>query len=353
MATAAVAARPNPLTGFTVVDASANPQTVLATLTNGDTLTLDDPQGGSYGIRVDIKTGAEIRSVRLQMTGGRSEDKTENVAPYSLHGDNGDDDLGGGNLPVGSYTPDGNGLLERQPRRRKTGSPDRLLHGEEDQHAGRGISHDQWYGPGGTDADGKHVGHCRRRRADQRLLRPPVAGRRSGHLRGHRLHLRPHRLRVGKTIQVKESFTDNANNPETLTSVATAAVAARPNPLTGFTVVDASANPQTVLATLTGGDTLTLDDPQGGSFGIRVGYQDGLGDRQRPAANDRRQVRGQDGEHPPPTPCTGTTGMTPSTAGTCRWASYTLTATAYSKKDRGGEELGALTVSFTVEAARS
>ena len=34
---------------------------------------------------------------------------------------------------------------------------------------------------------------------------------------------------VGKTIKVRVSFTDDAGNEETLTSAATAAVAARPN----------------------------------------------------------------------------------------------------------------------------
>ena len=104
VATGAVAARPNPLTGFTLVDASAQPQTVLATLTGGEALTLDDPANGSYGIRVNTQPGTDIISVRLELTGGKSVDQTEGIAPYSLYGDNGESNLHGEDLPVGSYT---------------------------------------------------------------------------------------------------------------------------------------------------------------------------------------------------------------------------------------------------------
>ena len=104
VATGAVAVRPNPLAGFTLVDASAQPQTVLATLTGGEALTLDDPANGSYGIRVNTQPGTDIVSVRLELTGGKSVDQTEGIAPYSLYGDNGESNLHGEDLPVGSYT---------------------------------------------------------------------------------------------------------------------------------------------------------------------------------------------------------------------------------------------------------
>ena len=100
-ATAAVAAKPNPLTGSTVVDVSD--QTVLGTLADGDALTLDDPANGSYGIEVNTEPGVEIGSVRLQLTGGKSVDQTEGIAPYSLYGDDGSA-LNGQSLPTGSYT---------------------------------------------------------------------------------------------------------------------------------------------------------------------------------------------------------------------------------------------------------
>ena len=58
--------------------------------------------------------------------------------------------------------------------------------------------------------------------------------RRYGHWRGHRLH-GSYILTAseqGQTIQVRVSFTDNRDNEESLTSIATAAVAAAPEPLT-------------------------------------------------------------------------------------------------------------------------
>ena len=106
----------------------------------------------------------------------------------------------------------------------------------------------------------------------------------------------------GQTVRVRVTFTDDADNEETLTSAATVAVEAATtsevvttdSPLTGFTLVDTSVQPQTVLASPSDGTTLTLDDPANGS--------------------------------------------------------YTLTATAYSEGRLGGEEIGILSVSFTVAA---
>ena len=90
-----------PLAGFTVVDASD--QTAVGTLTDGDTLVLDDPDNGSYGVRADLESGEEIGSVRLELTGAKDVAQTENIAPYSLYGDD-DDGLHGESLPAGEYT---------------------------------------------------------------------------------------------------------------------------------------------------------------------------------------------------------------------------------------------------------
>ena len=103
-ATAAVAADPTdtgPLTGFTLWDASD--QTELAQLADGGTLSVDDPDSGSYGIRVEFEVNAEIGSVRLELTGAKPVTKTESMAPYSLYGDDADG-LNGEPLPVGEYT---------------------------------------------------------------------------------------------------------------------------------------------------------------------------------------------------------------------------------------------------------
>ena len=94
-----------PLTGFTLVDASD--QTVLATLSDGGSVELADPGGGSYGIRVDFDSNVSIGSVQLGLSGTKTVTRTENFAPYSLYGDSnqgGASDLYGEALPAGSYT---------------------------------------------------------------------------------------------------------------------------------------------------------------------------------------------------------------------------------------------------------
>ena len=65
---------------------------------------------------------------------------------------------------------------------------------------------------------------------------------------------------VGKTIKVRVSFTDDADNNETLTSAATAAVAARPNtPATGAPTISGTAQ---VDETLTA-DVSSINDVDG------------------------------------------------------------------------------------------
>ena len=110
-----------PLTGFTLVDAADPDQAVLwkhqtdgGTLedddtwkewTDGGTLTLGDPDNGNYGITVETESGKRIASVRLELTGDeKSVDRTDDAAPYSLFGDEGEDALHGEGLPAGSYT---------------------------------------------------------------------------------------------------------------------------------------------------------------------------------------------------------------------------------------------------------
>ena len=91
-----------PITGFTLVDASD--QTVLATISDGGSVELADPSGGSYAIRADVDPNVTIGSVRLALSGAKTVSRTENVAPYSLYGDGGANALSGESLPVGSYT---------------------------------------------------------------------------------------------------------------------------------------------------------------------------------------------------------------------------------------------------------
>ena len=122
--TAEVESQAGPLTGFTVVDAADTDQAVLwkhqtdgskpeegdtwKEWTDGGTLALGDPQSGRYGIRVDTESDTDIHRVALELTlestGEQRADRTDDAAPYSLYGDEGEDALHGENLPVGSYT---------------------------------------------------------------------------------------------------------------------------------------------------------------------------------------------------------------------------------------------------------
>ena len=92
----------NPLTGFTLKDASD--QSTLDSLTDGASVELDDPDGGSYAVQANTKSGTAIGSVLIELAGTKSESRTENVAPYSLYGDGGATALTGGTMPAGSYT---------------------------------------------------------------------------------------------------------------------------------------------------------------------------------------------------------------------------------------------------------
>ena len=227
------AAATNPLTGFTVVDTSSQPQKVLGTLSDGGTLTLDDPTNGSYGIRVNIEPGVEIGSVRLQLTGGRSVDQTENIAPYSLYGDEGEGDLHGQALPVGSYTLtataysegglSGNQLgelavsftVEAAPNRAPTGLPGITGTPQVEQTLTADTSPID-------DADGlTNVSYVYQWLADRSEISGATG---SSYLLTSR--------ELGKTIQVRVTFTDDRNNEETLTSAASGPVAAKPGPLT-------------------------------------------------------------------------------------------------------------------------
>ena len=114
-----------PLTGFSLVDVAG--QTVLATLTDGVAVELDDPAGGDYAIRADVESGSSIGSVYLQLTGAKSVSRTENVAPYSLYGDGGANALTGGQLRAR-----GRRLLAGAGGRRCAGNPVGLVHGDRD-----------------------------------------------------------------------------------------------------------------------------------------------------------------------------------------------------------------------------
>ena len=236
-AVAAAAPAPGPITGFTVVDASD--QSVEGTLAGGGALALDDPGGGSFGIRADLESGATIGSMRLELTGAKTHAQTENIAPYSLYGDSGGN-LSGESLPVGEYTLTataysearlgGNvlGTLEvsftvtetatQQPDTPATGLP--TISGT--AQVGETLTVDT---SGIDDADG--IGNAT-------FSYQWIAG--TTDISGATgSSYAPSVADLGKTIRVQVSFMDGASNVETLTSEATATVIAAVTPLTaGF-----------------------------------------------------------------------------------------------------------------------
>ena len=120
-----------------------------------------------------------------------------------------------------------------------------------------GLARHQRDGPGGRGAGGGHLRHRRPRRHEHRDVRLPVACRRSD-ISGatgpsHTLTS----SEQGQTIQVRVSFTDDRSNDETLTSAATATVAARPNsPPTGLPTISGTAQVGETLEA----DTSDIDD---------------------------------------------------------------------------------------------
>ena len=104
----------NPLTGFTLFDNADGGADVRALTEGGE---LGAQSSDQLNIRAETRSGAEIGSVRLELTGTRSSSRTENLAPYALFGDR-----GGQAFPAGSYTvtatPYPEGSLGGTPRRR-------------------------------------------------------------------------------------------------------------------------------------------------------------------------------------------------------------------------------------------
>ena len=221
-----------PLAGFTVVDASD--QTVVGTLTDGDSLALDDPDNGSYGIRADLESGEEIGSARLELTGAKDVAQTENIAPYSLYGDDADG-LHGESLPAGEYTLTatayaearlGGAVLgtlavsftvtgpapeEEDQNNPATGAPTISGLAQVDETLTAETS-------GISDADG--------------LNNPSFAYQWVGNDADISGATKSTYTLVdadeGRTIKVRVSFTDGAGNPESLTSSPTAPVAPAP-----------------------------------------------------------------------------------------------------------------------------
>ena len=83
------------LTGFTLVNAAT--ETDIGGVDDGDTVTLDDPADGQYGIRVETMPETGVNSVRVKLSGAKTVTRTDNDAPYTLYAQ------GGEGLPPGAY----------------------------------------------------------------------------------------------------------------------------------------------------------------------------------------------------------------------------------------------------------
>ena len=251
---------PGPLTVFTVVDTSSDTDTVLGTLEDGGTLTLEDPDSDRHGIRVDTDSNDDIHKVVLKLDGEKDEGKTEWVPPYSLYGDEGEGNLKGENLPAGAYElkataydDDGDvlGTLKvsftvtaGQPAQRQTVVPNTSATGvptiSGTVRVGETLTADV---TGIADEDGlDNVTFSYQWMADDTNIQGATD-------RAYTLADRDE----GKTIKVIVSFTDDANNEESLTSDPTGEVAAAP----------AQNIQATGLPTISGmaqvGETLTAD----------------------------------------------------------------------------------------------
>ncbi len=88
------------LSGLKLVDTGTGTEAVLA---DSDTLLLEDPANGSWGLVATVSSEAQAGSVVLSLTGAKTVTVTDDAAPYSLYGDS-DGTVTGGGLPAGSYT---------------------------------------------------------------------------------------------------------------------------------------------------------------------------------------------------------------------------------------------------------
>ena len=210
--------------GFTLVDAASG--TDVGSLADGTEITLADPANGRYGIVA--QAAPEIGSVRLELTGAKVVPHTDNAAPYSLYGDT-DGTVQGEALPVGSYTLSGTAYTEADgggealgtltvsftvtagDTTATTGLP--LISGT--ARVGETLTADT---SAISDEDGlSNVSYQYQWLRDD----ADIAGQTNS----------TYRLVSAdqdKTIKVRVTFRDDADNQESLTSAATTAVAAQP-----------------------------------------------------------------------------------------------------------------------------
>ena len=95
----------SPVTGFTLVDSAGDlPDPDLTAIADGATLDLSAYDTSDFNIRADVAAVPPIGSMRLELAGPVSRDRTENApAPYTVRGDR-DGNYWSMELPDGDYT---------------------------------------------------------------------------------------------------------------------------------------------------------------------------------------------------------------------------------------------------------
>ena len=345
-----------PLSGFTLVDASN--ESVLATLTDGGSVELADPDGGSYGIRADVDSNASIGSVRLALSGGKTVSRTENTAPYSLYGDGGDDDLHGESLPAGSYTLTATAYENRNRGGNVLGTLEVSFTISEPNSAPEFGDASYAFSIAEDAAVGDAVGTVSATDADSDTLSYTIE---SGNGDGKfaiddgtgaitTAGALDYETDSSHTLTVQADDSNGGTDTATVSVTVTDVEESTTGPLSGFTLVDASN--ESVLATLTDGGSVELADPDGGSYGIRADVDSNASiGSVRLALSGAKTVSRT--EHVAPYSLYGDGGEDDLHGESLPAGSYTLTATAYENRNRGGDQLGTLEVSFTISEPNS
>ena len=375
--TMAVTPEAGPLAGFSLVADGTGDE--LLALLEGVQVVTGEYSATLFAIRANLVPSKTVGSVRFELvrddvtvtTGGG---KTESYAPYSLYGDEGENKLTGEPLPEGSYlltatahsernaqgdvlgrlevsftvvetapTPADTPAQEQQepaptPNSSATGAP--TIDGtaqvgqtltadtsgiHDDDQMDNAVFSYQW-----VRSDGN--GDTEIQDATGEIYTLVKAD-------------------VGHTIEVKVSFTDDAGNEESLTSDPTGAVTPAAGPLAGFSLV-ADGTGVELLALVEGVQVVT-GEYSATLFAIRANLVPSktVGSVRFQLVRDDVTVTTGGGktESYAPYSLYGDAGENSLTGAALPEGSYRLTATAHSEKGAGGDELGRLEVSFTVE----
>ncbi len=345
---------PGPLTGFTLVDASD--QSVLATLTDGASVELADPDGGSYAVRADVDTEATIGSVELSLSGAKSVSRTENLAPYSLYGDHRDGEsrnLDGESLPAGSYNLTATAYANRNLGGDELGTLEISFTITKANNAPEFGSVTYNFSIAEDAAIGAAVGTASATDADDDGITYTIeSGNGEGKfaINGDSGAITlagelDYESDPSHALTVQASDDDGGTDTATVNVSVTDVAESSPGPLTGFTLVDAS--DQSVLATLTDGASVELADPDGGSYAVRAGVdtEATIGSVELSLSGAKSVSRT---ENAAPYSLYGYSEADGLDGASLPAGGYTLTATAYAESDLGGDELGTLEASFTV-----